>query len=217
VTRQDACRIGQRQDLDANRPQERVEIAPGQIGAADRPLEEHVTGDRDAVPQERDVARRVAGHVSHGELPRADGEDVAMGQFGVGWSQPRQPLEAEHRALFRQDVVPAAVGGMEVHPGARRRPDRLDAPDVVDVRVGEPDVAHLKVAMPDRGEDPFVLLAGVDHRGAPRGGIDHEPGILGEGPVRQADQVGPRGICHAAPGCPSDDSAVSSTGDSPIP
>ena len=74
------------QSFSHHRAHQLAHVAAGQVGAADRALEQHVADDREARRRvvEDDVAGRMAGGEEHAERLLADGHRVAVGQPAVG-------------------------------------------------------------------------------------------------------------------------------------
>ena len=62
-------RIGKRQELVLNAPQQRWSIAAGKVGPTDRAIEKHIPAQDHTVTHESHMARRMAG-----DMPNAKGE-----------------------------------------------------------------------------------------------------------------------------------------------
>ena len=140
--------------------------AAGEVGAADRPGEEGVTGDQlfFGLKVEADAAFGVAGSVEDlgGERSGGDrfsGRDAAVDfDFARGAHADPRSLHVQH---FQKSIIVlveqngSAGGGAEFHGSA----------NVVDVGVGDDDLFDLEIVLADESENVVDVVAGIDHHG----------------------------------------------------
>src|SRR5882762_8213071 len=172
-------RIGQRKQLALDTLEQRVEVAPREVGPPDRSLKQHVAAERDPLPFEHDAPGRMAWRVTDAEGESADAQLVAVGQFAVRRGE-RLGAHTEGDGLLGGVVVQHAVRRMQVDRGPRFGLEPRDAKHVVDVRVGEPDPHGRDPLGLQLVSDQARLLARVDDRTLGSRLVDDEIAVLDE-------------------------------------
>ncbi len=181
--------VGQREDLVAQAGEHGRHAPARQVGAADRPGEEDVTGEAQLVglparpgarqPEQHRPAGMARGVVD-GDLQAGEREGGAVGQLrhvlrlGVAQPAAEERCQVGREALGRVGQHLPVIG---VHVGgdAARTADRRDREGVVEVAVGEQHGGRMQAVL---GEQRVELVehpdAGVDHHALlPRRGGDH--------------------------------------------
>src|SRR5690606_20210687 len=92
--------VREREDVSTNRMHERLEIAPGQVGSANRPGKNTVPDHRDAAANEDHVSGGVPRRMVNSQFTVAEPDRLAFDQVLVdGWR--RGHVEAEPAGLRR--------------------------------------------------------------------------------------------------------------------
>ena len=155
-------------------------IAPREVGAPDRSLEQHVAHDRQARPfvEEHHMAGRVPGRVDHPQGLLAEPDLVAVLQPAVGL-EGGQCGEAEPLALFGQLVDPELVLAMrplERHAVAARELGRLAA--MIDVAVGQEDLLELGAQAREGFVDAIEITARIERGRTAGARADQQRAVL---------------------------------------
>ena len=172
--------VAQRPELADDGIDQRRVIAAREIGASDRPLEQHIAHDRQACARvkEHHMAGRVAGGVDDLQRLFAEADDVAVDQPAVGL-EGLQRRKAEGAALRRQLIDPelvVAVRAFQRYPVAARILGRLTA--VVDVAVREEHLLQPCAHLGERLVDAIEVAARIEGRRPPGAGADQQRAVL---------------------------------------
>src|SRR5688500_803592 len=153
-------------------------IAEREIGTSNRAREQQIAAERDAVAVECHEARRVTRHVHHLKSQRTAAELLTVGELLV---RPFGLFELDPvhlRRTRRKPRVVRKIQRMQVHGHVESALDCGYGPDVVDVRVREPDRVERGAGTGDHLHDTVSLVAGVDQHGAGRLIVDEEIAVL---------------------------------------
>ncbi len=173
--------VAQREQLLVDAADELVEIAAGQIGAADAALEEHVAGDDEALrlTVEGDMPRSMPRNEEHLEFIGAERDHVAFldeaRRIGRGLAAHAVELALPGRQLQQREVGVVQLGQQAE---ALVRP--VAAEDMIDVGVGE-DEAHGRELPLGQPVLELPLLGGVPAARVDQDGalaIMHHIGVL---------------------------------------
>ena len=158
--------VGERQELRADRTDQGVEVATREVGAPDRPLEQHVAHDREATRgvDEHDVSGRVTGTMTHLEARVPHVHDVTADEPARRRERARR-FESVASGRFGQPLDPESVVDVRPHDrhgqafGQRRGLTR-----VIDVRVRQEDRFDRGVASARGRENAFEIAARIHDR-----------------------------------------------------
>lgn len=108
MSRMEDCLTWQREDLVANRAEQRPCIPAGQVGPPDRTGEHAVAHERRVLSHEHDASGRVTGRMTNFEPDRAEFQPLPVRQRPIGqWL--RRDLETEHQGLLGSRPVQVEV------------------------------------------------------------------------------------------------------------
>ena len=164
VAREDLGLRGQRLQQLGDRVGERRPVAAGQVGAADRPLEDHVAREHRLLVGDRvgDVPGAVAGDEVDVDLQARERQVLAAGDRLVGVVALERaeagPGDVGHDVGQDGDLDLRAVHGRAGGAGHGRH-----RPDVVEVAVGYEDRLDRDAERAGGRQQPLGLLAGIDH------------------------------------------------------
>ena len=186
--------VAEREQLAADRGNQRRVVAIGEVGAPDRALEQHVAHQRDAERgrDEDDMPRRVARAMQHGEFLAGDRDGLAFLEPAVG--RDGLAFHPVARALLGQageEELIGAVRPLDRH--AERLCEFRRRAGMVEMAMGEQDALHRHPGLADRRLDAVGIAAGVDHHALLRLVVPDEGAVLLEG--RDRDDGG--GDAHA--------------------
>lgn len=193
---QEAGVVGQGVDLGTDAVFKGFPIAPGQVGAADRTLEDQVSAEADPLflAVEHHVAGRVPGGVAHLEGRRAQPEDLAVDEvYGrLGTRVNAKAVQGRVALCAPQDVVRGVQGHQR--QGIESVGDGGGPADVVEVGVGVPQVSDPPTAGEGLGQDEVAIPGGVDHSSITAGGVGDQIGVGLGGTEGEGDDFehGPR-------------------------
>jgi len=191
-------------------------VAQREIGPADRPGEEEITGKTEAVSDKGDVPRRVPRQMPDVEQVFTELHAIAFGELMIG---RRRVLDhdAPPRGVTGRIRIEERIGGMEPDRHRTRGDDAGHAAYVIKVRVGEPDGFERTAGGIHGRQQRVRLIPGIDENGLPTYRIGQQPTVLlqranGELPQRErAHGDVESGVSGTGA------SVVASTGDSPMP
>src|SRR5687768_6399234 len=129
------------------------------------------------------------------------------------WGFPREPVE---RCLAVRRLVERLVERVEIHGHVPPTLERRDRPNVIDMRMRQPDRLGYGADSVDRPDDALALGAWVDDRTLRRDGIYQEVAVLLKSPDGERGDRPVHVASHSRVNV-TGASAVSSTGDSPSP
>jgi hypothetical protein len=136
-----------------------------------------ISNEGDAVSVYRDVSRRMARHVDHGELQRSHIEHVTVSELAIG----RRGLvnaKAENHRVLRSAIVDRALARVKVNGHSGFADDTRNPADMVHVGVGQPNGIELSPIVSNRREKTVCLFTRIDQDRAPRCVINDEVRVL---------------------------------------
>ncbi len=157
--------IAQREDLVADRFQKLLVIAAGQIGSADRAVEQHVAEMGKALlPVDiDDMAGRMARAMENLEFMLAEGDLVALLQEAVR-RDVAHAADVEHLAFGFDILEQEAIVLMRAdHLDAERLPHLVGTAGMIDMAVRQPDGLEGNAVLAHRLQDDIDIAARVDH------------------------------------------------------
>ena len=166
---------------------ERRVVAARQVGAADRSGEERVADEQvldagsPALPTETDTAGTMSRRVMRARLAAAERDDLSRRVEHVD-RRLRLHVQAEHHARLDGALVEKQVVAVQIHRDAERPLGGADAGHVIDVSVGEQDVADRQRLPLGEGEQAGTSSPGsMSTASRVSLAADHEA-VLEEGP-----------------------------------
>ena len=143
-----------------------IEVATGQVGAADAAGEERVSGDKqlERGKVETDGALGVAGGVKHLCGAGFQAYALAVGEGFVGRSCFRG-CDAQPGGLLVHDFQLRQIVFVEQDGRAGEALELEGAADVVDVAVGDENLLELEAKLVEAAMDAADLFAGIDDDG----------------------------------------------------
>ncbi len=133
-------RIWQREKLRLDRRHERGRIAAGEIGSADRAVEQHVATEDPAMSDKTHAAWRVARRMANLERQSAETELLTNRQLDIR-RRGRIQTHSHPCAKLRQRIIQPAIERMEMDRHPRGLLHRGHADDMVDMGVRQPNRA----------------------------------------------------------------------------
>ena len=165
---------------------------------------------------ERDVSRRMSGQMPYVEAKVAELHATALGKFMISrWRVLN--LDAPLRGVTGGVHVENLVSGMDPNRYGSRRDHASDSTHMIEMRVRQPNAIEAATHRIDRSEQRLGLVAWINEDGLSTDGVGDQPAVLLQRTDRQLpEREGVHGngdSSEAGTGA----SAVSSTGDSPMP
>lgn len=165
---------------------------------------------------EGDMSRRMSGQVPYVEAEVAEVHAAALGEFMISRRRVLN-LDAPMRGVTLGVHVENLVSGMDPNRYGSRRDHASDSTNMIEMRVRKPDAIEAATHSIDRSEQRLGLVAWIDEDGLPTDGVGNQPAVLLQRTDRQLpEREGAHGngdSGEAGTGA----SAVSNTGDSPMP
>lgn len=160
--------VAEREEHGTDRADEGRVVAARQVGSPDRTCEQRVADEQvqpaltDPSHLQADAARAVPRGVVRTRLEVAERDHLARRIEAVDRRRLAIHPETEHRRLHERAVVQEQVVAMQVHGHAECAFRGADTGDVIDVRVGQQDVANREVFLFDEFQQAIHLIARVD-------------------------------------------------------
>jgi hypothetical protein len=153
-------------------------VAAGEVGAAYGAGEEGVSGEEEGLvgKVEADAALGVAGGVENGAGEADDGDALAVVEGVVG-GRDLGGGDAEPAGLHVHHFDQGQVVLVVEDGGSGEALEAMGSGDVVDVGVGDDDLADGEVVLVENAEDAGDIVAGIDHYGF-EGGLVSENGAV---------------------------------------
>lgn len=162
------------------------------------------------------MSRRMSGQVPYVECEVAELHATALGEFMISRRRVLN-LDAPTSRIAGGVHVENLVRGMDPNRYGSRRDHASDSTYMIEVRVREPDAIEAATRSIDRSEQQLGLVAWINEDGLSTDGVGDQPAVLLQRTDRQLpEREGVHGngdSSEAGTGA----SAVSSTGDSPMP
>jgi hypothetical protein len=180
VAADEADMIAERQQLVLDRADQRRVVATGQVGTADRSIEQHVADQCEThlLVGEHHTARRMAGAMQDVESQFADLGLVTFVEPAIR-REIAHVGHAEIRAAFDDMIEHVLVGDMRPDDRHLERVAQFGGPaDMVDVTMGQPDLLHRDAGLFDRREDLRDVPAGIDNDATPGGFVPEQRAVL---------------------------------------
>ncbi len=162
--------VGIRKQHRANRVQKCIEVAAGQIRAANRPGEQRIANKQLArgvalrADCEADTARAMSRRVSHFDSEIAERQRLPFFVEAI-WRRRLLCLQAKHAGLFRGPFVQEQVIAMQPYRNAQRCLCGADAGHVVQVRVCQQDPLHLHLFTRHNRQQLVHIVSRIDDDG----------------------------------------------------
>jgi hypothetical protein len=153
-------------------------VAAGEVGSAHGAGKEGVSGEEEGVvgEVEADTALGVAGGMEDGAGEADDGDAFAVVEGVVG-GRDLGGGDAEPAGLHVHHFDQGQVVLVVEDGGSGEALEAVSSGDVVDVGVGDDDLADGEVVLVENAEDAGDVVAGVDHYGF-EGGLVAEDGTV---------------------------------------
>jgi len=190
VARVDTRVVSKGKQHAANRREERVGVAAGQIGPADRAGKERIPHEklrcrprrRAGTPnREAHAARTMSRRVVRADFVVAESNHFSRRVEAIDRGE-RLDAEAEQPRLLECTIVEEQVVAMQVNRRAERAFCRGDAGQVIYVRMSEQNVADAQLAPLREREELRHLVTGIDERRFRRPLARNDKAVLEERP-----------------------------------
>ena len=172
--------IAQGKQLGLNRVDERVVVAVGKIGPADRAAKQHIANEGEFLGPvvKHDRARRVTGAMENLEGVTGDCDGIAVVEPAVGRDVARA-FDAVGRPLLRQTVEQEFIGRMRAFDlDAELGAQFISPAGVIDVAVGQQDFFDCDARLLDGVGNGIEIATGIDDRADFRGFIPDQRAVL---------------------------------------
>lgn len=180
MTRHEANRVAQWQQFSVDAVEELLMIAAGEIGTADRPLEEDIAdkGDSPIRIMEDQMAWRMAGAVQHMQTLTANPHLIAFVQPAIRGEVSRW-RKTRHLRPFMQALQQKGIALVWPFDGYAKLFGQVQGGTaVVEMAMGDEDAFDLEPMLSGLIEDAIEVTAGVNQRcGTAVRAIDHR-GVL---------------------------------------
>ena len=158
----------------------------------------------------------MSGQVPHVEAEVAELHATALGEFMIRRRRVLN-LDAPTRGVTGGVHIETLISGMDPNRNGSHRDHASDSTHMIEMRVREPDAIEAATRSIDRSEQRVGLVAWINEDGLSTDGVGNQPAVLLQRTDRQLpERKGAHGngdSSEAGTGA----SAVSSTGDSPMP
>lgn len=162
--------IAQRPESVAYGVEQRGSVASRKIGAADRPLEQHIAHQGKFVRcvKEHHMAGGVARAMQHLQADLAEVYGIAIVQPAIGCEGFRR-TQAKHASLACQLVQPELVGFLRSFYGDLQLSGQFGGTTgMIDVAMSEQDFLGLDAGLGDGRQDAFYIPSRIDDGGLQR-------------------------------------------------
>jgi hypothetical protein len=179
------CLVGERQDVATNRGHQRLEVAPRQIGSADRASEHAITDHRHPGAYQNNVTWGMPWRVVHLHPAIAKPNFLTFSQVFV-YGRKRIQFQAEQLRLFGSSLVERYVIAMQMYRSAGRLLCARQPVDVVEVRMRQDDRFDIHLSPFGYSQRLSDRCPRIDQNSLLRGGALQKVAVLSEPASREA-------------------------------